>query len=147
MSSKRSDELAEMFNQRVPIARHFGMRLSYTDGGSAIVDLPYNPNLDHALNGIHGGVYATMLDTAGWFTAAAAHDLPCWLATSEMSIHLLRPTAQTALQAVGRLIKQGKRQDVAEMHLYDEKGTLVGHGTGTFILLPDIPTPGGEANG
>lgn len=147
MCTTRFDELAEMFNQRVPIARHFGMRLSYTEDGNAVVDLPYNPNLDHALKGIHGGVYATMLDTAGWFTAAAAHDLSCWLTTAEMSIHFLRPTAQTSLRAMGRLIKRGKRQDIAEMHLYDEEGNLVGHGTGTFILLPHIPTSGGEADG
>jgi len=25
------------------------------------------------------------------------------------------------------------------MHLYDEKGSLVGHATGTFIVLPEIP--------
>jgi hypothetical protein len=37
------------------------------------------------------------------------------------------------------LIKQGKRQDVAEMHLYDGQRRLAGHGTGTFIVLPDVP--------
>lgn len=39
------------------------------------MDLPYNPDLDHTLGSIHGGVHTTMLDTAGWFTAAAAHRL------------------------------------------------------------------------
>lgn len=39
---------------------------------------------------------------------------------------------------VGRLIKRGKRQDVAEMHLYDGDGRLVGHATGTFIPLPGV---------
>lgn len=139
METKRINELLHTFNQVAPIARTFGMSLSYDDQGQATVDLPYNPALDHALDGIHGGVYATMLDTAGWFTAAAAHDADCWLATAELSIHFLAPVQRTSLRAVGRLIKQGKRQDVAEMHLYDGGGRLVGHATGTFVLLPGVP--------
>jgi acyl-coenzyme A thioesterase PaaI-like protein len=79
------------------------------------------------------------LDTAGWFTVATAHDVDCWLATAEMSIHVLAAVQQSPLRAVGRLIKQGKRQYVGEMHLYDGQGLLVGHATGTFIVLPNVP--------
>ena len=141
MTTRRIDELLHMFNEVAPIARTFGMTLSYDDEARAIVELPYNPGLDHALDGVHGGVYATMLDTAGWFTAAAAHNESCWLATSEMSIHFLAPVQRTWLRAVGRVIKQGKRQTVAEMHLYDAEGRLVGQATGTFIVLPNVPLP------
>jgi uncharacterized protein (TIGR00369 family) len=139
MNAERIAELHHMFNEVAPIARAFGMRLSYNKDGQAIVDLPYNPDLDHALGGVHGGVYATLLDTAGWFTAAAAHDVDCWLATAEMSIHFLGPVERTSLRAVGQLIKEGSRQDVAEMHLYDGQGRLVGHATGTFVILPSVP--------
>lgn len=142
MSQRRTDELLQMFNERVPIARTFGLRLSFDDEGRAIVDLAYNPDLDHALGGVHGGVYATLLDSAGWFTSAAAHEEDCWLATSEMSMHFLLPAERTSLRAVGRLIKRGKRQDVAEMHLYDGEGRLMAHATGTFIVLPGVPLEG-----
>jgi uncharacterized protein (TIGR00369 family) len=139
MNTERIEELLRMFNENAPIARFFGMKLSFTDEASAIIDLPYNPNLDHAFGGIHGGVYATMLDNAGWFTAAAAQDVSCWVATSELSVHLLQPAERTSLRAVGRLIKQGKRQSIAEMVLHDEQGHLIGHGIGTFVALPNAP--------
>ncbi|MDY7042216.1 MAG: PaaI family thioesterase [Chloroflexota bacterium] len=139
MHTERIEELLRMFNETARIARHLGMTLSFTDEANAVIDLPYNPNLDHALGGIHGGVYATMLDSAGWFAAAAAHDEPCWIATSEVSIHFLEPAEHASLRAVGRLLKRGKRQDVAEMHLYDGQGRLIGHGTGTFVVLPNVP--------
>ena len=139
MNPERIAELLHLFNKVAPIARTFGMVLSYDEEDRAIVDLPYNPALDHALGGVHGGVYATLLDTAGWFTAAAAHDISCWLATTEMSVHLLAPVQRTSLRAVGQLIRQGRRQDVAEMRLYDGSDRLVGHATGTFVLLPNIP--------
>ena len=138
MDTERVAELLHMFNEVAPIARSYGMTLSFTDEGQAVVDLPYNANLDHALGGVHGGVFATLLDTAGWFTAAAAHDISCWLATSELSIHFLAPVERTSLRAVGHVIKQGRRQDIAEMHLYDGEGRLVGHATGTFIILPSV---------
>jgi len=139
MRTERIRELLYLFNEEAPIARFFGMALSYTDEGNAVFDLPYNPDLDHALHGIHGGVYATMLDNAGWFTAAAAHDESCWVATAELSIHFLLPTERTSLRAIGRLLKPGKRQDIAEMHLYDGQGRLVGHAVGTFVVLPNVP--------
>ncbi len=132
-------ELTRLFNEDVPIARCFGMELSFDGEGRAVVDLPYNPDLDHALGGVHGGVYATMLDVAGWFTAAAARGELCWIATSELSIHFLKPAMHTSLRAVGRMIKSGKRQDVAEMHLYDGEGRLIGHAVGTFVVLPNVP--------
>ena len=137
MKPERIEELAHFFNEKAPIARTFGMRLSFTDEGSAVIELPYNPDLDHALGGIHGGVYATMLDTAGWFTSAVARD--GWVTTSEMAIHFLLPAERTSLRAVGRLVKSGKRQDVAEVHLYDGQDRLIGHAVGTFVVLPSVP--------
>ena len=138
MSVERAQELERVFNEVAPIARYFGMTLAYTEERNAVVTLPYNPNLDHPLGGVHGGVYATLLDAAGWFTAAAARDVDCWIATAEMSIHFLLPVKQTSLRAVGRVLKPGKRQDIVEMDLYDGHDQLVGHAVGTFIVLPDI---------
>ncbi len=143
MNTERIEELLRLFNENAPIARYFGMKLTFTDEANAVVDLPYNPNLDHALGGIHGGVYATLLDNAGvsgaTFTAAAAHDVSCWVATSELSVHFLEPAKRTSLRAVGRLLKHGKRQDVVEMYLYDGQDRWIGHGVGTFVVLPDVP--------
>ncbi len=139
-STKRNAELVRLFSERAPIAKFFGMQLSYNGEGGAVVDLPYNPNLDHALGGIHGGVYATLLDCAGWFTAAATTDRSCWVATSEFSVHLLEPVQGAPLRAVGRIVKVGKRQVIAEMRLEDDRGRLVGQGVGTFIVLPNLPT-------
>jgi uncharacterized protein (TIGR00369 family) len=134
----RMDEYIRNFHEITPIARYFGMKLSFNHDYSAVVELPYNPGLDHSLGGIHGGVYATLLDTAGWFTAAMAHDIDCWVATAEMSMHLLEPAKGTALRAVGKLLKSGKRQNIVEMFLYDENERLVGHATGTFIILTNL---------
>jgi uncharacterized protein (TIGR00369 family) len=139
MTEVRKEELMHMFHTQAPISRYFGMRMSFSEDGSAIVELPHNPNLDHALGGVHGGVYATMLDTAGWFTVAAARGDSSWVVTSEITVRYLEPVESVSLRAIGKIIRQGKRQDVAEMHLIDERGRLVGHATGAFMVLPQNP--------
>ena len=48
--------------------------------------------------------------------------VPRSIATSEMSIHFLKPSKRTELRAEGRMIKRGRRQDVVEMLLYDGTG-------------------------
>jgi acyl-coenzyme A thioesterase PaaI-like protein len=52
MNAERIAQLLRMFNEVAPIARYLGMTLSFTGEGRAVVDLPYNPNLDHALDGV-----------------------------------------------------------------------------------------------
>lgn len=142
---KKQELLIKLFHG-APIAKTFGMQLSYSPEGNAIFNLPYNSGLDHAMGGIHGGIYATMLDNAGWFTSAAHHDEECWVATAEMSLHLLAPARQTHLKSVGKIIKSGKRQDIAEMHLFDEKNNLLAHATGTFILITNQVLADGSEN-
>jgi uncharacterized protein (TIGR00369 family) len=134
----RREELLHLFNEVAPIARSFGMRLAFTEDDRAIISLPYNPGLDHALGDIHGGIFATMLDNAGWFTAALGREESCWVATAELSLHLLRRATATTLRAEAWYLKRGKRQDVLEMKLHDGAGDLVAHATGTFTALPGV---------
>jgi uncharacterized protein (TIGR00369 family) len=147
MKGERDEELLNMFHARAPISRYFGMHLSFTKDGSAVVNLPHNPNLDHALGGVHGGVYATMLDTAGWFAVAFARTDPNMVVTSEITVRYLEPVERMSLRAVGKVIRQGKRQDVAEMQLFDEEGRLVGHATGAFMILYKDPTASKDVAG
>jgi uncharacterized protein (TIGR00369 family) len=134
----RKNELMNLFNNKAPIAKTFGMTLSFNVHNQAIITLPYNPNLNHAAAGIHGGVYMTLLDSTAWFSAAVIHEEDCWMATSEMSVHFLAPSANTQLRAVGKIIKAGKRQDIVEATIYNENNDAVAHAVGTFILLPSV---------
>ena len=138
MNETRLEQYKKIFHNKVPIARYFGMKLSFKEDGSAVIELPYNPNLDHGLGGVHGGVYATLLDTAGWFTAATAQDIRSWVATADLSVRLLEVARKTSLRAEGRLIKAGKRQNIVEMSLYDDEERLVGYATGSFMILHNV---------
>jgi len=142
MPEDRIEQLIRLSKERSPIGRFLGVSLSFTDSRESVLDVEYNPNLDNVAGYVHGGVYATLLDMAGWFACAVAHDDNCWMATSHITVHFLEATKETPLRAIGRVIKKGKRQDVAEMNLYDGQGNLVGHATGTFVILGDVALPG-----
>jgi uncharacterized protein (TIGR00369 family) len=111
---KRQEKLIGVFD-KAPIKHTFGMELRYDDEGSAIFDMPYNPGLDHYLGGIHGGVMATLLDNAGWFTAAALYD--SWLATAEFHVRLLDHAEKVDIYSKGEVIRSGKKMAVCSMEV------------------------------
>jgi len=123
------EKLIALFNS-APIIQSFGMKLSYDEAGRALVRLPFNPNFDHAFHQIHGGVMATMLDTAGWFTAAPHFDN--WIATVEFQTRLLEPVEKVDLVAAGRIVRLGKRIAVCEMEVRTAAEKLIALGAGTF---------------
>ena len=78
--------MVELFSN-APLGRHLGMMLSYDADHRAVVDIEDAPFLHHALGQVHGGVFATLIDTAAWFTAAVHYST--WISTVDFSVRLL----------------------------------------------------------
>lgn len=135
MNKKQRQEnekkLQDLFHG-APIAKQMGMRMEYNEEGQAIFHLPYNPNFDHALHGVHGGVFATMIDNAGWFTVAPNFDH--WVATIEFSTRLHEPVEKEDLKSIGKIVRLGKRLASTSMELHTAEGRLVATGSGTFTV-------------
>jgi len=129
--SERMEKLIAFFD-KAPIKKTFGMDFSYNEKGEAIFVMPYNPNLNHALGGIHGGVISTLLDNAGWFTAAPHYKT--WIATVDLNVQLLDHAKETRLTAVGNLVRTGKRLAMARMDVHADEGKLIATATGTFSV-------------
>jgi uncharacterized protein (TIGR00369 family) len=127
---KRRAELVVLF-ATAPMKRTFGMSFGY-EGDCAAFVLPYNPSLNHALGGVHGGVIATLIDNAGWFTAAAYYDT--WLSTVDLNVRLLEPVRGEDLEARGKMVRSGDRLAMTDMEVRTAKGQLVATGTGTFAV-------------
>jgi len=127
----RCAELVALF-AKAPIKKTFGMILSYDDASQAVFDLPHNDALERALGDTHGGIIATLLDNAGWFTVAAQYDF--WIATVEMQMRLLEPAKREDLKATGKIIRLGRSLSVAEMAVLSGSGRLVATGSGTFSV-------------
>jgi uncharacterized protein (TIGR00369 family) len=128
---ERQEKLTQLFHG-APIAKTTGMRLRYNEDGQAIFEMPYHPGFDHALHQVHGGLIATMIDNAGWFTVAPHFDR--WVATVEFSTRLHEPVEKETLISIGRIIRLGKRLVSCEMQVKTLQNRLIATGSGTFTV-------------
>lgn len=134
----RQQKLIKLFHGS-SISKVTGMRLSYNEQDQAVFHMPYNPHFNHALGGIHGGIFATLLDNAGWFTIAPHFET--WIATIEFTTRLLKPVAEKELIAIGKIVRLGKSISTAEMKIHTVDGKLAAIGAGSFVLTK-VPFPG-----
>ncbi len=95
----------------------------------------YNP-----LGSVHGGWFATLLDSA--LGCAVQTMLPAGRSytTAELSINIVRPASHKTgpLRAVGTVIHVGRQIATAEARIEDEKGKLYAHATTTCFVF-DVP--------
>ncbi len=130
-TTPRIAELLVLF-ARSPVQGTLGTTLDYGPDGEAIVRFPGNAAFDNALGITHGGIVATLMDTAGWFAAAACCDM--WLLTADLHVQLVAPASAGPLVAEGRVTHMGSRIATARMSVTAGDGTVVALGQGTFAV-------------
>lgn len=128
---QRSVELAALFDT-APLKYNLGMELVYDDKGNAEFHLPYHEKNTHALKDVHGGIIATIIDNAGWFTAATRYTH--WIATTDLTVKLIGLANREDLVATARLLHTGKKLAMTEMEVRTASGRLVAVGSGTFAV-------------
>ena len=103
------------------------------DGGARIAFEVRDEHLNPA-GTLHGGVVATLVDTAmgqAVRSLTGEGDVP---ATSQLTVTYLRPGKPGRLQATGRVSKQGDHLTVCEADVEQDGRTLV-HAVATFAVL------------
>jgi uncharacterized protein (TIGR00369 family) len=127
-----------------PIAETLDFQLIEADYGKAVFQ--GTPQLRHynPLGSVHGGWYATLLDSA---LGCAVHTtLPSGMAytTAEVSVNIVRAaTTRTGpLRAIGQIVHSGRQLATAEARIVGPDGKLYAHGTTTCLVFP---MPGGAS--
>jgi len=120
-----------------PITHLMGTGRIVAELGRVVVTLEpqefhYNP-----LGSVHGGVLATLLDTA---TGCAVHStLPAGVGytTIDLTTRFLRPAsiASGVLTCEGTIISKGRRTALAQAQITDARGGLVAHATSTCMIF------------
>ncbi|HEY3006680.1 MAG TPA: PaaI family thioesterase [Micromonosporaceae bacterium] len=98
----------------------------------AVREFHYNP-----LGSVHGGMLATLLDTAA---GCAVHStLPAGMGYTSLDLttKYLRPVTVDSgeLVCVGTVLSRGRRTALAQATLTDEGGRLVAHATSSCLLF------------
>lgn len=120
-----------------PIARTLDFQLMEVGEGRAMFQgTPGGAHLN-PMGTVHGGWYATLLDSA---LGCAVHTmLPAGrgYTTAELGINLVKAIGLKAprVRAEGKVIHCGKQLATAEARLYGPDGTLYAHGTTTCLVF------------
>ena len=92
----------------------------------------YNP-----IGSVHGGVMATLLDTAAACSVHSTQAAGERYTSLDLTVKFLRPvtTDSGRLRCEGSVIQRGRRTALAQAQLYDAHGRLVAHATSTCMIF------------
>ncbi|MFT3817869.1 MAG: PaaI family thioesterase [Rubrivivax sp.] len=92
----------------------------------------YNP-----LGSVHGGWYATLLDSALGCAVHTALDAGKAYTTAELGIHIVRAADERTgpLRAIGQVVHAGRQMATAEARIVGPDGRLYAHGSTTCLVF------------
>lgn len=98
----------------------------------AELTLPITSKFHHAASAMHGSIYFKLLDDAAFFAVNSIVE-DVFVYTVSMNIQLLRPVASGTIRSVGGVKFKSTNLFIADSELFDERGKLVGRGSGNFM--------------
>jgi uncharacterized protein (TIGR00369 family) len=120
-----------------PVAALIGMEMMEVSEGRVVfsaepAEYHYNP-----LGTVHGGIVATLLDSAMGCAVQSLLPVGSGYTTLEIKVNYVRPitSATGTVTCEGKIIHLGGRIATAEAYLTDATGKLYAHSTTTCILL------------
>ncbi|MCI3270545.1 PaaI family thioesterase [Streptomyces cylindrosporus] len=135
------DFLREILAGRLPappIAATLGMDLDEVDHGHAVFSLTPGEEHYNPIGSVHGGIYATMLDSAAGCAVQSTLPQGMGYTSLDLAVKFLRPVKADMgkVRAVGSVLSSGRRTALAEARLLDEADRLLAHATSTCMLFP-----------
>ncbi|MEV5314708.1 PaaI family thioesterase [Streptomyces sp. NPDC052610] len=120
-----------------PLAATLGFTLDEVDHGHAVFSLLPGEEHYNPIGSMHGGVYATLLDSAAGCAVQSTLPQGTGYTSVDLAVKFLRPvTVDTGrVRAVGTVLNGGRRTALAEARLLDEKDRLLAHATSTCMIF------------
>ncbi len=121
-----------------PVAHTLGFEVEEVGPGRVVFGLDPAEYHENPLGTVHGGVLATLLDSA---CACAVHStLPAGVGYTTTALNVTYTRAVTAatghLRCIGTVLSQGRRTALAEASVLDGRDRLLAHATSTLLILP-----------
>jgi uncharacterized protein (TIGR00369 family) len=119
------------------IGRLLGMRFEEVDHGRIVISLDTRPDFANPLGSVHGGIAATLLDSAMGCAVHTTLPAGAGYTTLELKVNYIRAarTDGQTLTAEGTVVHGGRRIATAEGKVLDDQGKLVAHATTTCMIF------------
>jgi uncharacterized protein (TIGR00369 family) len=120
-----------------PILSTVGFELDEVEEGRVVFALEPGEHHYNPIGSVHGGVYATVLDSA---TGCAVHSVLAagvGYTSLDLNVKFLRgmTTGTGRVTCEGRVVQRGRRTALAEASLTDSQGRLLATATSTCLLF------------
>ncbi|MCA2013082.1 PaaI family thioesterase [Cereibacter sphaeroides] len=99
-----------------------GAKLTELAPGRCVIRAPIAPHLKQQHGAAHAGLAFTLGDTAAGYAALSTMAGDTDVMTVEMKINLLSPAVGEALEAVGEVVRAGKRLTVVKAEVFALQG-------------------------
>ena len=121
------------------IAQTLGYDVTEVESGRVVVTLIPNDSHLNPAGTVHGGLAATLLDSAMGLAIWSTLEKGFGQTTLEFKISLIRPITpgMGVIRAEGTVLNRGRRVGTAEGRITDERGRLLAHGTTTCLIFED----------
>jgi uncharacterized protein (TIGR00369 family) len=129
------NKLIEMVNTS-PYPRHLRMQLVSISVDQAVVKLKTEQCHLQPFGIVHGGVLATLVDTATFWSVFLRLPEDAGLVNIDLKLNYLKSISTGLMTAQGRCIRAGRSINYAEASVKDKEGNLIAHGTSTLMVLP-----------
>lgn len=136
MDNERSmvDSVMKEILENSGIYSLLGMKVESFGNGEAVLAIDFDPKLLQPMGVVHGGVMATLADSA---VAVALLGLLKELknfSTIEMKVNYFRPFIKGTMLAKARIIQKGNSIAVGDVDITDERGKPLGKALMTYKI-------------
>ena len=120
-----------------PFLAGLGVIFDRYEPDEVILRLPFRPDLTNDGTYYHGGVVASVVDTAGAAAAWSNHDFDkgARASTVSLSIQYVGACKRSDLVCHARAVRRGKELTFTEISATDADGTVVAHGVQTYRIV------------
>ncbi len=125
---------------RSPYFRHLSMPVKDIGIGYSLVELDVRDEHLNPFGGLHGGVYASAIDTAAYWAVYCELEEEVGLISLDLKVDYLAPANSGKLIVKGRSIKIGKTICLAEATAFDENGKWLAHGISKMMVIQGLQT-------
>jgi len=122
-----------------PFNEWFGMRCVRRGRGETVYELQVTSDLLNKRGVAHGGVVASLLDTALGSAVVSGLGPEEWCATLELSVQFREPVRMGRIFGHGRMKKRGRRAAFAEGEVVNERQETLAVAHGTWYVWPRRP--------
>lgn len=119
-----------------PYPKLIGLRIAALSIDRCRIELPLRHDHLQPFGIVHGGVIATLIDTATFWAAFMRLPEDSGLVNVDLKLNYLKAVVDGELRADGECLRAGRQISYTVASVYDARGELVAHGTSTMMALP-----------